>query len=176
LSKLIEHLHNPKTDLYLEFKNFVLSRDFTWYYYPSSITDVDDLKSNVSFYNHTFLIRPEFTENKIPTPNCEYLNIVSRLFLEILEFNNVKINYFLRINANCVHPLEKIVSTVPHIDHQFPEHKNAIIYLTNAGGSTVVQDEIFNPKEDDVIVFGGEMHNIQTPEKDRRIVLVATFV
>jgi hypothetical protein len=174
---LIRQLYNPKTSLYLEFKNYIFSNSFAWYYYSKSTSNdlEDENYFNIPFYGHQFLIRPEETQNKISKVNSQHLDTVSKIFLEIFEHNNIKVNYFLRINANCVHPFERVFDTMPHIDHPF-EHKNSIIYLTNAGGSTIVGDEIFNPNEDDVIIFGGEKHYIQTPKKDRRVILVATFV
>lgn len=179
MTKLIKKLNNPTTFSYNSFKTFISTENFPWYY--SSYTSVSSENSieyqnhvNLPYYFHHFLVRPDGFPQKTPIVNSEYFDTVSNIFLEIFEHNNIKINYFLRICANCVHPSEQIVNSVPHIDHLF-EHKNAIIYLTNAGGSTLVGNDSHNPKEDDVIIFGGELHYHQTPLKDRRIVLVATF-
>ena len=49
------------------------------------------------------------------------------------------------------------------------------MYLTDAGGDTVVNDEVYSPKEDGVIMFEGE-HYHHFPMKDARIVFVATYL
>lgn len=178
---MISKLKNPKTPLYLKFKEEIFSTNFWWYYHPTSTftnKDGDDY-INVPFYSHTFLMRPDppahCNPNKTPKPNSDYFDTVSKVFIEIFEHNKIDINYFLRINANCVHPLNKVYNTIPHLDHSF-NHKIAIIYLTDSGGSTIVEDEKHDPEEDDVIVFGGETHYFQTPEKTRRVILIASFL
>jgi len=182
LNSVITILNNPKTEAYFELKNHILSYDFAWYWnskstnYDNKINSNYDLSEyvNIPFYSHGFLKRPEDTLNKIPNCNSQYVDYASNVFLEILEHNNIKVNSFLRINANCVHPLEKILNSVPHVDHNY-EHKNIIIYLTDSGGCTVVKNESYEPKEDDIITFGGEIHYMQTPQKNRRVILLATF-
>ncbi len=177
MNKLVTQLVNPKTQSYLEFKDLVLSLVFPWYW-NSTIGDLS-LKvegyHNLGHYGHVFLERPEQVRNRVPRQTSEHLDKVSDIIAEILQFNNIELNSFLRISANCVHPSSDILNSTPHVDHEF-DHKNILLYLTSAGGSTVVKDEIFNPNEDDVIIFGGETHYMQTPKKDRRIILVATFV
>jgi len=173
---MIKCLDNPKTELYLNFKKHVLSHSFPWFYYSKSTPyDLDGSEySNISLHSHTFLLRPEDTLDKIPKPNSNNLDIASKVFLEIFKYNNIPINYFLRINANYTQSYERVLNSVPHVDHPY-EHKNALIYLTNSGGSTIVNQEMHDPSEDDVIIFGGETHYHQTAQKDRRVVLVATF-
>ena len=61
-----------------------------------------------------------------------------------------------------------------HVDHSFP-HRNIIMYLTDAGGDTVVNDEVYSPKEDGVIMFEGE-HYHHFPMKDARIDFVDTYL
>lgn len=178
---MINQLQNPKTELYLDFKKLVFSPAFPWFYHEKS-TDLgcdDDDFVNLPFYSHGFLTRPESTESKFSTVNSQYVDVVSKIFLEIFKYNNLKINYFIRLNANCVHPQETVLNTVPHTDHPF-EHKNCLIYLTNSGGPTVIGNskdntQMYEGKEDDVITFGGDIHFHKTPEKHRRLVLVATF-
>ena len=140
--------------------------------------------------SHTFLQRPfeNFSDNHFNTDNQDVkfsvtksplVQNVAKVFDEILHNNNIKVNCFLRLNANCVLPLDKVVDTVPHVDHNYP-HENAIIYLTNAGGKIFVGDDSHDPKEDDVVCFKGLRHYHQTPERTdvcvRRIALVATFI
>lgn len=178
---MISVLKNPKTNLYFEVKNTVLSINFRWFWNSGSIYKIDHEKDNskdngnISFYSHILLDRPEKTESRVSLCTSEHTEPISRCIAEILRYNNVQLNAFLRINANAVHPFKKIINTTSHIDHQF-DHKNIILYLTDAGGSTTVGKNIYNPKEDDVITFGGEYHHFQTPKDQRRVVIVATFI
>ena len=177
----IKSIENPKTQLYTEFKSFVLSKSFSWYWYQESMPfdSPNDEYHNVPFLSHLFMERPESTESKFPKVNCDYVPTLSKLFLEILKHNNIDVRCFLRMNANCVLSSDRVLNTIPHVDHNYP-HKNIVIYLTDSGGNIVVNNEIHDPKEDDVIVFDGQEHYVQTPKPSkfstRRIVLLATFI
>ena len=57
--------------------------------------------------------------------------------------------------------------------HHFP-HKNILLYLTDTGGKTFVEEEYHDPKEDDVIIFSGN-HWAELPKTGRRIVIVNTI-
>lgn len=176
MTKLIQKLHNPKTELYLNFKEHILSLDFRWFYIENSTPNLEkENYCNVPFYSHGFLLRPEDNESRLPYSNSDYLDTVIKVFLEIFEYNKINVSCFFRMNANCVHPTHEVVNTVPHRDHPF-DHKNAIIYLTSSGGATVVEDENHSPEEDDVIVFDGVTHYLQTPKDKRRVILLATFI
>ena len=171
---MIKVLENPKTIKFLSMKEYILSENFEWYWNEKSTVDGDG--ENVSFYSHPFLTRPEAFGfgGKYPKISCNNTESASTIIQEILEHNNIPINTFLRINANCVHPYSEVLKSVPHYDHEFP-HKNILIYLSSSGGSTFVDDEEYSPQEDDVIVFEG-LHYHETPLNKRRVVLVATFI
>ena len=83
-------------------------------------------------------------------------------------------NMMVRFSENSTHPEQKYIKTSLHTDHDFP-HKNMLIYLTDAGGNTFVEDEKFAPEEDDVIIFEG-LHWHQLPKHKRRVVLVMTYI
>ena len=178
----IQKLTNPKSELYSKFKTFALSSEFAWYWHNSSTyKEYDETKYyDIPFLSHNFLRSPATHSKgiKISEVNSEYVQIAANLFLEILAHNNIAVNAFFRINANCVLPLSKTISTVPHVDHMFP-HKNVLIYLTSAGGRIIVGEDLFDPKEDDVILFEGLEHHHEVPKVtatyNRRIALVATF-
>lgn len=173
---MITVIRNPKTSSYLEHKKIILSDTFPWFWQNKSQHESNVKEGyNFPFYSHIFLRRPDFNFSSIPIVNSEYAQPLATILFEILQFNNLEVNCFLRINANCVHPEKTILGTAPHVDHNF-DHKNIIVYLTNAGGKTFVGDESHDPKEDDVIIFGGETHYFQTPENQRRVVLVATYI
>lgn len=174
-------LENPKTELYLDLKGYILSSEFPWYWCSESTygNHKKHLYKNVPFYSHTFIARPEHSKIKIPKISSPVAEKVCGVLVQILNHNNVGINSFLRINANCLHPQNGEFKTVPHFDHEY-NHKNMIVYLTQSGGSIVVnvgsdKEELFEPKEDDVIFFGGVSHYVITPKEERRIALVATF-
>lgn len=175
---MIKQLKNPMSELYVGFKEFVSSPEFPWFYQPNSNYEGVSSKSNhgsIPYYVHSFLQKPEIS-GKYPTSNSNHIDPVSSLLKEIIKFNDVEFNSFLRIDVNCVHPQvnKNIQCTIPHYDHSFP-HKNLLVYLTDAGGKTVVEDETFDPKEDDIIVFEG-IHYYHIPLEKRRIVLVSTFI
>lgn len=171
---MILKLNNPTTPEYLKLKKFIFSDQFPWFRlfnttFLSNSSDSDD----VSYFSHTFLQRPEIgnSYSKVNNPNIDDIVFVIK---QIFDFNNIDLNYFIRINANLVTSSNIKKRTNLHEDHSFP-HKNFLLYLTNSGGKTIVNDEEFDPKEDDSIIFSGE-HCHEIPKKNDRIVIVATFV
>ena len=95
-----------------------------------------------------------------------------KLFSIIIYLTNT---FFLRSNANCVHADTGDQFSEPHIDHRFP-HFNLLVYLTNEadGGETIVDDEKFFPKANNVILFTGK-HYMKRPSIGRRVVLISTI-
>ena len=177
---MITKLNNPKTELYYQLKNLILSTNFPWYYWPIS-TDEHENYINISYYGHIFLCRPEPSVDLLfpKVTSSENIFIINNFLASVARENNFKINCLYRINANACHPIDTEKLTVPHYDHEFP-HKNLLIYLNDAGGETVVfnDDKTFtthHPQEDDIIIFDG-LHCFKPPKKKRRLVLVATFI
>ena len=173
---MITIINNPKSETYKQLKNTILSDDFPWYYNSTSTpgykTTVDKEYVDLPFYGHILLSRPE--RNKFSVKQSTYFDLVQKVFDEIVELNNLSDKYFfLRSCINCTHPELKTTYSIPHNDHEF-DHKNVLIYLTDAGGKTYVNDEFHNPSEDDIIIFSGE-HYIETPRDKRRIVLISTI-
>ena len=169
---MIQQINNPCTSNYLKAKEVILSNQFNWGYYPSTIEDSES--KDVPFYVHSFLDRP-VPSKKIFHPEVKDKNLysMSMVLEEITAANNIQINVLYRLAANAVHPLPESVATPKHRDHPFP-HLNMLIYLTTAGGSTVCEDDIHEPKEDDIIIFEGN-HYHYSPVSERRVVIVATF-
>ena len=167
-------LENPKSDNYQSLKKIILGDHFPWFY-STTTTFVDNVTGhcNIPQYSHSFIGRPEvFGFSKHDSGIYETAVDVVR---EILTENNIPTHsyFILRLATNCTYPCEGIQLSMPHVDHQFP-HKNFIIYLTSAGGSTFVEGKEHKPIEDQSMLFSGE-HYIQLPKKERRIVLVATL-
>ena len=174
--KPIKVLKNPKTDLYLGLKSNILSADFPWYYGASSTTINENSYENFGFYFHSMLVRPN-SVNPYPLQNSNYLGTAVQVIQEIFDFNNIKFDTFLRICANCVHPTQNRVLSVPHQDHENLPHKNLLVYLTDCdGGETRVEGNEFFAKEDDIITWDSQYHNHRPPSTQRRIVLVATYL
>ena len=175
---MIKVLHNPKSEEYLRFKEFILSDDMRWGYNSYTTNSEKEGHTNVGVYVHGMLIAPENTPHKVPSVSDKAMfDTASKLCYDTLLENGIEVKTFLRLCVNCVHPYSEVVKTVPHRDHQgIKEHNNLLIYLTNAGGKTVVGDEYHDPQEDDIITFGGDEHYHYTPEKERRIVIVGTFI
>ena len=81
--------------------------------------------------------------------------------------------FFLRSNANCVHPDEgSNLFSQSHTDHNF-HHYNLLVYLCG-DGETIIENETYFPKENDVILFTGK-HYMKRPSKGRRIILISTI-
>ena len=171
--KMIQ-LKNPKTEKYNKFKTFVLSQNFPWFYYESSV-----IGKPQPFFSHGFLIRPNdhlhTGGKKYPISNSVHVDHMEEVFQEIADFNNIGVNCIYRMNANVTEPLKNVERSSSHVDHYF-HHENMLIYLTDAGGKTVVGNDSHNPREDDIIIFGGEPHFHYYPREKRRVVLVATYV
>ena len=191
----IIQLKNPKTELYHHCKEVVVDMNFPWFY--SKITLSPDVQYDRSKYReishltHSLLVRPQTlstfvgvqrgvdgkesrsTGHHYPIQRSEHLIPFERMMMEIFDYNDIRVGCFFRMCLNLVFPSGGIQLTIPHEDHFYP-HKNVIVYLTNSGGSTFVEGQEHDPIEDDVITFEGE-HYHKLPERDPRIVLVATY-
>ena len=143
--------------------------------------DISDYKDS-PFFSHSFLIRPT-PERKYPSVDSSFLGAFEKVLYEIVDYNNIKINCIYRINANLLYPSKGKQKTLPHIDHTW-EHKMILIYLTDAGGETICVDDklreklIHDPSEDDVVEFDTNcrLHYCKLPKKDRRIIIVVTYI
>ena len=188
-------LKNPKTKKYHDIKKLILSSALPWTYLkettPSTNNLLDGYEATVKkhikegvkiinppMYCHTFLRRSS-SRFLYPKVESTFLDDISLMYCDILNSNMDDIGksfgMMCRCNANAVEPfLENNCVTKPHFDHQFP-HKNMLIYLTDAGGKTFVEDEEFAPEEDDVIIFKG-IHWHELPKEERRVVLVMTYI
>ena len=163
---MIQVLKNPKTNHYREFKSTVLSKEFPWRY---------NVSTNMDFYSHVFLQRPEL--NGYTEPHSKWTNQNCIVMGEIVDYNGLYKDipyFFLRANANATHPDSGRQYSDPHVDHPNTPHSNLIVYLTDADGDTIVENDRYSPKEDDVVLFTGQ-HYMQRPSKGRRVILISTI-
>ena len=173
----IKKLINPFTKNYQQFKTLVNHHEFTWHWMDNSVqlSQKTDGYLNLGYYTHAFLTRPETGQFLFPKQSSDFLREVQSVMLEILLANNIKPAIFYRISANCEHPHESNLPNMPHNDHQFP-HENLLIYLNDPkGGYTMVENEKYYGKEDDVILFSG-FHCNAHPKTGRRLVSITTFL
>ena len=168
---MIQKLDNPLTSDYIDLKNFILSIDFPWFRLPNTTLNIKD--DGISFFTHTFLERPEANIG-YSRANSPYIDGCLKVLHQIVSYNDVEFNYFIRASVNLVSPCLTVKKTVEHCDHQFP-HKNILIYLSETDGDTVVDGENFSPQEDCGIIFTGKHYHYTPTDKDR-IVLVGTFI
>ena len=176
-------LKNPKSTLYYEVKEFIKSGNFPWFFIGESHTVLDTLGDYQSppYYGHKLLTRPgskNMPGKLYPEVTSDCFDAFYPLIEEIILLNDIKVSSLLRLNVNCVHPQQDTRLSLPHVDHDIP-HKNMLIYLTDAGGETVLFDdegnkEYYHPEEDDIVLFEG-VHCMRPPKDKRRIVIICTF-
>ena len=174
--RMIEVIHNPKTPQYFQIKEWVCGGWIPWYWEDGTTLDrpdglLENGHENFGFSCHTLLSRPG--EKPYSVESSPYLDKVYPIFSEIFEANNLNVNVIYRIGINCVHPTDRNLPCIEHIDHNFP-HKNLLIYMSNTDGDTVVEGERHSPVEDEIIIFEGK-HYHHPPTFGRRIAMVATF-
>ena len=161
---VMKQLKNPLTDEYYQLKNLVLGKEFPWFHETNP-------RDSFYFYSHVFLERP--TERSLfPAVRSEYVDLFHTVIQQIFKHNNIPIDIIYRMNANAVDAGKGC--TTAHTDHDFP-HQNLIIYLTDAGGETIVKGSRPKPPlEDDIATFSG-IHCHMMPKKKRRVVLIAPY-
>tara|TARA_B100001094_G_C17963869_1_gene686820 strand:+ start:153 stop:695 length:543 start_codon:yes stop_codon:yes gene_type:complete len=175
-------LKNPKTELYLDFKNQILSPQFNWIYSGTTNPDKKSTRGDEygesDMYQHCLLLRPTL-DRLFSLPTSPQLETFNSIILEIFKYNRINLTHefslMVRASVNAVNPrVGKVKYCIPHQDHPFP-HKNMLIYLTDAGGSTFMKGKEHVPEEDDIVIFQGE-HWHELPELKRRVVLVMTYI
>ena len=84
---MIKLLHNPKTKDYCDFKRWVLSPEFAWHYNGASTPDIkNSTHTDLPFYTHTFLGRPE-SDFYSRVHNSEEVHGVVQILKNILDCN-----------------------------------------------------------------------------------------
>ena len=162
---MLKKLHNPCIDAYKEIKKIIFQRTFNWHYADSG--------TGLDYYIHVLLHRHEIMKVSYVEDHRLWNNVMY-VVNNILEVNNFTKNYFyLRAAVNSVHSNIGIQKGEMHHDH-YSAHQNIILYLSNVGGRTFVEDEEFEPQEDDVLLFEG-LHCMERPKKGRRVAVICTI-
>ncbi len=187
---MITKLKNPQTAQYKILKTLVTTPQFAWYYNQTAVYEGDKEQwdnplghdfVDHPFYAHTVLERPS-EMRCYPNATSGHADLVHTVVKEIFEHNDMpwttptnssSCTCLYRININATEP-GMTGYGYPHVDHEFP-HKNLLVYLTDAGGETVCEGEVYNPEEDDIITFEGRHYQGLSNTK-RRIVLVVTYL
>jgi|TARA_R100001443_G_scaffold2382_1_gene8063 hypothetical protein len=167
----IKKLNNPKTPNYCHLKELLLGENIPWYVKEAH---PNDLQNNFKFFSHCFLERPSYSKEIYPRAISKHTSLMGEVLKEIFQSNVINPSCVYRMNANFLPPVMSVKRTKVHVDHDFP-HQNIIIYLTDSGGRTIVGNESHDPEEDDIVMFGGHHHCVETPVGKWRLSLVATF-
>lgn len=175
---MLKTLTNNISENYKRLSQIANNSDIAWYYNYASTGEILNEKYpqnvNIPFYSHIILQRPvSFTPYSIPK-SPDLIDLSVQTINEILYENGIYVDHFIRICLNTVLPHSPKLLTIPHKDHDFP-HTNFLVYLSDSDGDTIVEGERSVYEKDKAIIFEGE-HFHETPSKERRIVLVATFI
>jgi len=156
------------TESYRVLKAQILGSQFPWYW-----TEPHE-QAQFPFYCHTLIERPEIGL-RLPQMSSSFAELAHDVVLETCEANGVRVDSILRMAVNATERRAGFkTESEAHVDHDF-DHRNLLIYLTDAGGATVVGDQRHEPEEDTALFFTGSHHH-ELSESGRRIVLVATFI
>jgi len=124
--------------------------DLGWVFNQSMVSPDDDFQNqedNHAGFNHFF-----FEDNE---PKSQHFNFIYPLVLSITSNTKVPVNRLIRMRANLTLPnkTSKLDWHMPHIDSFF-EHWNAIYYVNDCDGDTVIFNETndnYSSGEDDIV-------------------------
>tara|TARA_B110000503_G_scaffold89598_1_gene135634 strand:- start:8980 stop:9573 length:594 start_codon:yes stop_codon:yes gene_type:complete len=122
----------------------VTSLQFPWYFNPNLVSNEDDLKlsNNIQGFNHFV-----FEEQKQVSP---FFDSIYPLYLNIIDQTSIKFNILERMRFNLTYPNKESTLPwhMPHIDSMYP-HYNAIYYVNDSDGDTVIFNETNKDYSDD---------------------------
>lgn len=142
-------------------KNLLTGWEFGWVFNQQMVSPDDELQgeNNHAGFNHFF-----FEENQ---PKSQHFSLIYPLVLAITSNTNVPVNRLIRMRANLTLPntTSKLEWHMPHIDSFF-EHYNAIYYVNDSDGDTVIFNETnddYSSGQDDIIRI--QQNNFTVKEK-----------
>lgn len=180
-------LNFKESIFYHKIKSQLTKNDFPWFFEKYGNEEV----TNFNFLSHVIIKR---NDTKIYS---SMYNDVYDLLTEISNNYKFRINRVFRMAFNLTYPCGLEKSGI-HTDHEF-EHKNMIIYFNNSVekiGTIIYKDKInknvkntflkdkkmkvlkeTTGEEGTGIVFDGKYyHESSLPKKNKRIILVTTFI
>jgi hypothetical protein len=151
--------------------------EFPWVFNKNMVSGDDCFtaqENNHAGFNHFFYENSEV--------KSALFQIVYPLVLSITSQNNPGFNRLTRMRANLTlaNPSSKLENHMPHIDSFFP-HWNAIYYVNDSDGDTVIFNEInatFDPGLDDVIRIKQNKFTVAkriTPEKGKVVIFPGKY-
>lgn len=157
--------------------NTMTGWDFGWVFNQSMVSPDDDFQNqedNHAGFNHFF-----FEDNQ---PKSQHFNFVYPLVLGITSETRVPVNRLIRMRANLTLPnkTSKLEWHMPHIDSFF-EHWNAIYYVNDSDGDTVIFNETndnYSSGEDDIIRIKNGNFTIKEriePKKGRVVIFPGKY-
>lgn len=166
---IIENQYDPSEEE-LDFLQHVLSDKFPWFKGYDSPAE----SNRLPMFCHEL-------RKRTGEINSSAYDICEKIFLKFCQQNNIPVKRTFRaaINLNIHH---EGVHTFIHRDHEF-EHKNFIMYLSQASGDTYIFDDDENviarikPELYKGLVFGGLKHAAGFCKvEEYRYILVFTFI
>jgi hypothetical protein len=157
----------PK-DLNQQLQNLVNSNNFDWYFEPRSLVRVDD--GNYMFV-HKLLSKSHNHESQW----FSMFKPMLKTLADIVPFTDC-----LRMKINCYPNRDKIYEHAKHVDFldfitKKPPHNlvTCIYNFTTCNGYTVVGDEKFISKQNQIIIFDGDIehYGATATNVENRIVL-----
>ncbi len=157
----------PK-DLNQELQNLVKSNNFDWYFEPRSLVSVDD---GNSMFVHKLLSKSDNHKSKW----FLMFEPMLKSLADIVPFTDC-----LRMKINCYPNRDKIYEHAKHVDFldfitkKPPKNLITCIYnFTTCNGYTVIGNEKFISKENQIIIFDGDIehYGATATDADNRIVL-----
>jgi hypothetical protein len=154
--------------------NYILGDNMTWYLQKKK----DPIMT--PFFYHSLMTRSLSNYPQVGTIKSELFEPCKEIFLEVCDQANIATTEIYRasLNTTFYHPEQH---TGIHVDHEF-FHKNFVMYLNDATGSTYVFDDEKNvlsastPKKNRAVFFDGNLHAQGSCDiGEVRTVLVITF-
>jgi len=157
--------------------NLMTGWDFGWVFNQSMVSGDEDFQTqedNHAGFNHFFYEHNE--------PKSMHFNVMYPLVLSITSQANVSFNQLIRMRANLTLPnkVSKLDWHMPHIDSFF-EHWNAIYYVNDSDGDTVIFNETndtYSSGQDDIIRIKENNFTVKqrvTPKKGRILIFPGKY-
>ena len=146
----------------------MLTNSFPLYWLPHQV-----YPDKRPYLSHAFMVHDKKTNtSKI---NSSIYKEVFDILKTFCNKNKIKLNKCFRANLNITFPLKTKTGKF-HKDHKF-EHRQLIVYLNNSDGDTILKKEgRIKFKKYRGACFDDQLHYAETPSKNKRAILIFTFI